>query len=382
MGAAASRHESGRLHEGAPPPSPLALAMPRSMPNAHHAQPAAVPVVAAPRAAAAPCDGRFLVFIGGPRHSGTSLMHSLLIRKVYNTSEHPVFPGTPPYSGPKLPEAWPPLGASAAKGQDRTVRCATRWMIYKRPTNKIGDVETMTKRLPLAYPRIRLVWMRRDMASQVWSSLARFAPNVSSYSNATMWQKVKSFRRLWCDTNAQWDASTARANLPNGAGHALHWTVALSDLQARPDRIVEDILAARPVLSDRDSASARARRKQESGHTPGYEAPPVDGASSGGWSGGHDLHEQGQGQRTGVARPRLAASTEGGSVATGPSSARATQGAASAASPPARTDHSARRSWQMTQAVYQQTGRPAFETEAPPLARSALRQASRQGCTK
>jgi hypothetical protein len=105
-------------------------------------------------------------------------MHSLLIRKVYNTSEHPVFPGTPPYSGPKLPEAWPPLGASAAKGQDRTVRCATRWMIYKRPTNKIGDVETMTKRLPLAYPCIRLVWMRRDMASQVWSSLARFAPNV------------------------------------------------------------------------------------------------------------------------------------------------------------------------------------------------------------
>ena len=265
MGAAASRHESGRLHERAPPPSPLALAMPRSMHYAHHAQPAAVPVVAAPRAAAAPCDGRFLVFIGGPRHSGTSLMHSLLIRKVYNTSEHPVFPGTPPYSGPKLPEAWPPLGASAAKGQDRTVRCATRWMIYKRPTNKIGDVETMTKRLPLAYPCIRLVWMRRDMASQVWSSLARFAPNVSSYSNATMWQKVKSFRRLWCDTNAQWRSVTCRRG-----------PIASSRTFLPHARCCQTVTAPAPAPGGSKSRGTR----QDTRHLRWMEPPPVDGAEA------------------------------------------------------------------------------------------------------
>ena len=273
-----------------------------------------------------------MIFVGGIRHSGTSLMQQLLFKGAgYNVSEHPSFPGMPSYSTAKIPEVWPPVDGKYVS----TLRCSGRWIIYKRPTNKLSEVQTMANKLPTVYPRMILVWMRRDMPSQVWSTMARFEKNVSMLDDATAWASVRRWAQLYCQVNTAWEK--LRQALPAN----LTWTIDLAQLQANATAVTSEILFREHSAHESGSESESGRRS----------VAKLDESSDvmkhGASGGGRRMQQEGMNHQKGA---------------------------------PERLSHSARRSWQMSQSVFS-TAKTVYETEAPPSVRSALRRLARLNCT-
>lgn len=129
----------------------------------------------------AQCNGAFVIQVAGFHHSGTSLMHALLLNA----------------TGQRLSmrEEWVPV--------NETLLCRNTWAIYKRPTN---DVEQVNRLMSLRkyYPQMRTVFMTRDVPSTVLSLLQRkyIDPSVA---NDTM---LTSLARAQCSVLRTWKEST------------------------------------------------------------------------------------------------------------------------------------------------------------------------------
>ena len=140
------------------------------------------------------CDGRNIIFVGGFHHSGTTITQATFERlgkpknkgEFWNSGEH---------------EYWP----------TEKVACWKTYRIFKHPTNSFDDVDRMIHlRETLHMPKMKLIFMIRDLPNTVWSLMKRAA----AMSNKGLAEK---YAAQWCLVQKTW--YEARMNDP------LDWTI-------------------------------------------------------------------------------------------------------------------------------------------------------------
>ena len=163
----------------------------------------------------ASCNGACIIQVGGFHHSGTSLMHALLL----NATGQPL----------SMREEWVPVNES--------ILCRTRWAIYKRPTNNVEQVNRLLS-LRTYYPQMRTVFMTRDVPSTVFSLLQRKYIDPSAANDTVL----ASLARAQCSVLRTWKESTTRRA-------DLDFTFDLSSLTTHTAEVLQRLLPSRRMRS-------------------------------------------------------------------------------------------------------------------------------------